>query len=404
MKVLFTFGGLPHYYNRILNRLNSIEDLEVIVVNPEKKSATIGEGVHQTKTDIQFKIIHLMEYKTYFGKLFFKNFKSVLEKEEPKIIVTIWPYVLGFFFNPILYMHIKRKNIKIIFKDIPFQLPKYENTINFYKNHELFTEEKGYTKEAQNFKSLIKYKLLSYVRKFYFNFVDAHVDYTENAFEILKSYGVSKEKIFIIYNSPDSDFLLSVFDEIKSNDLILPENNFRIIHVGRLVKWKRVDLLIDAFKDIKNNFKDAQLVVIGTGPEEVNLQKQAEDLNLIDSIKFVGAVYDPKILGRYLHASAVYVLAGMGGLSINEAMCFEKPIVCSVCDGTEKKLVRDGFNGKYFRLNDKSDLAEKINYLLSNQDLIRQMGKNSGKIIREEINVNTVINGYIRAFKYCQNL
>lgn len=404
MKVLFTFGGLPHYYNRILNRLNSIEDLEVIVVNPEKKSATIGEGVHQTKTDIQFKIIHLMEYKTYFGKLFFKNFKSVLEKEEPKIIVTIWPYVLGFFFNPILYMHIKRKNIKIIFKDIPFQLPKYENTINFYKNHELFTEEKGYTKEAQNFKSLIKYKLLSYVRKFYFNFVDAHVDYTENAFEILKSYGVLKEKIFIIYNSPDSDFLLSVFDEIKSNDLILPENNFRIIHVGRLVKWKRVDLLIDAFKDIKNNFKDAQLVVIGTGPEEVNLQKQAEDLNLIDSIKFVGAVYDPKILGRYLHASAVYVLAGMGGLSINEAMCFEKPIVCSVCDGTEKKLVRDGFNGKYFRLNDKSDLAEKINYLLSNQDLIRQMGKNSGKIIREEINVNTVINGYIRAFKYCQNL
>ena len=124
------------------------------------------------------------------------------------------------------------------------------------------------------------------------------------------------------------------------------------------------------------------------------------ELDLSDKIKFIGGVYDEKILGEYFSASAIYVLAGMGGLSINEAMCFAKPIICSVCDGTEKHLVFDDYNGKYFMENDVNDLANKIEYLLSNPQKIKKMGENSEKIIREKININTVVNGYIKAFNF----
>ena len=48
MKVLFTFGGLPHYYNYVLSRLNNISGLEIVVIVPEAKSETIGKGVYQT--------------------------------------------------------------------------------------------------------------------------------------------------------------------------------------------------------------------------------------------------------------------------------------------------------------------------------------------------------------------
>ena len=47
MKVLFTFGGLPHYYNYVLNKLNSVEGINVIVVIPGSKSKTMGEGVYE---------------------------------------------------------------------------------------------------------------------------------------------------------------------------------------------------------------------------------------------------------------------------------------------------------------------------------------------------------------------
>ena len=90
----------------------------------------------------------------------------------------------------------------------------------------------------------------------------------------------------------------------------------------------------------------------------------------------------------------------MGGLSINEAMCFSKPIICSVCDGTEKHLVLDEYNGKYFEEDNESDLTNKIIYLLSDQHKLKIMGENSEKIIIDKININTVVNGYSNAFNY----
>ena len=56
-----------------------------------------------------------------------------------------------------------------------------------------------------------------------------------------------------------------------------------------------------------------------------------------------------KRLAKCFMKAQVYVLAGMGGLSINEAMCYSLPIVCSVCDGTEKHLVYENKNGHFFR-------------------------------------------------------
>ena len=44
MKVLYTFGGMPHYLNAMLNKLHE-KGVEVTVVTPQKGNATIGKGV-----------------------------------------------------------------------------------------------------------------------------------------------------------------------------------------------------------------------------------------------------------------------------------------------------------------------------------------------------------------------
>ena len=90
----------------------------------------------------------------------------------------------------------------------------------------------------------------------------------------------------------------------------------------------------------------------------------------------------------------------MGGLSINEAMAFGKPILCSICDGTEKKLVRDGYNGYIFENGNLESLKSKLVKLISEDDKIIAFGKNSESIIRNEINLQTVISGYLSAFEY----
>lgn len=99
-----------------------------------------------------------------------------------------------------------------------------------------------------------------------------------------------------------------------------------------------------------------------------------------------------------MNESTVYVLAGMGGLSINDAMTYGMPVLCSVCDGTERDLVIDGKNGFFFKEGDADSLAEKISELFSSPALCKKMGKESERIIREKINIETVSARYLRAF------
>ena len=74
MKVLFTFGGLPHYYNYVLSKLNTVKNLEIIVVVPASKGKTVGKGVYQDAEGINFNVYELEEYKAFYRKHFFKDF------------------------------------------------------------------------------------------------------------------------------------------------------------------------------------------------------------------------------------------------------------------------------------------------------------------------------------------
>lgn len=393
--MLFTFGGLPHYYNYVLSRLHARVDITVCV--PKKSEATLGKGVHQAKDGIDFKVIETEETNGWWQKPTLRSLRSIIAKEEPDAIVFVWPYVLQLIFQPRTLSLIRKRGIKLIYKDIPFNLPKYDEAIHFYQN-ELKTEDNAKTRGGFYWK--FYYLFFRQLVKYYLRLMDAHVYYTEAAHDIIPTYGVNPDRIFIIYNSPDTDRLFSIKKRSISLEPLLMSNGKRVLHVGRLVKWKNVDVLIKAFATLLKNHPTSELLIVGDGPEKQSLELLVDELNLRDHVIFRGAVYDPEELGRCFMESAVYVLAGAGGLSINEAMLYGKPVICSEADGTEKKLVRQNENGYYFELGNDLDLAEKISYLLERPDLIQQFGRKSLDIIQNEVNIHTVINGYMKAFRY----
>ena len=403
MKVLFIAGGTPHYYNLVLNKLNQFPNVEVIMVIPKGTGSTVGAGVHQTQEGIEFKLYHLPEYKTYYGKMFFQNIEQVIDNEQPNIIISNWPYTLAWIFSPLLYLKIRRKNIKLISKEIPFQVPYYNKAIEFYTKGGGISENSQAVQKSSGFLAKLKYWFITEARKKMVNRVDAHINYFDEAIDIHASYGVPREKVFITANSPDTDLIFEAKESIKSKQDILPKNPFRIIHVGRLVKWKRVDLLINAIEKLKIQFPNIELLVVGTGPEEENLMNQVALLGLQNHVRFVGGVYDIATLGQYFMASSIYVLAGMGGLSINEAMCFGLPVVCSEADGTERELVIENKNGHYFEDGNANSLFNILDKMLNDLPKTKQMGLESERIIMEEINIHTVLKKYVETFEYVVN-
>ncbi|TKB74909.1 MAG: glycosyltransferase family 4 protein [Nitrospira sp.] len=401
MKVLFIANGLTHYYNLVLSRLNSEAGIEVVVIAPGGRGADIGEGVYQTKDGINFKVIRLNETQRFGFCTTFEGLGGVIRQERPTVVIVFENYLMSFLVDLSVVMAMKHIRAGLILKSIPFRLLAYQEACNevsagfarlpILMNRILIAT--GLIKLAR--------RLWLEINKRAFCLPDAHVNYVE-AHELWASYGVAREKIFVTRNSPDTDLLFGVKNALENVPQILPRNPYRLLHVGRLVKWKRVDMLMRAFSRVRERWPKAELLVIGTGPEEASLKKLGDDLNLGTSVTFTGGVYDPRMLGQYYMASSLYVLAGMGGLSINEAMCFGLPVLCSVCDGTEKVLVREGVNGRYFRDGDEEDLHEKIIWCFEHAGELQQMGLKSLEIIRNEVNIRTVLDGYIRAFHYVQ--
>jgi len=395
MKILLLLNGLTHYFNSVINRINKSGIVEIVVIAPENSNNSVGKGVFLTQQGIEFKVYFKKELKRFYGKFFFENFWDVVENEKPDAIVFIWPYILELVFNPFLLIKLKKGKIKIVFKEIPFQLQSFYDALTF-KPFQITDE--NFVQHGISLKEKIINFFLALIRKYYYSIIDLNLHYIEDGYSVLKTYGVSRDKIAVTFNSPDTDKLIEAKNESFKLDRILYDNPFRLIHVGRLVKWKRVDLVIQAVAELSHNYDKIELIVIGDGPETQNLKNIARDLRVENRINFVGAIYDPVLLGRYFNSSAIYVLGGMGGLSINEAMVFEKPIICSLCDGTEKVLVKDGFNGYLFENGNLKSLTQKLTLLLSDEKKIHEFGKNSLNIILNEINIHTVVSNYLRAF------
>ncbi|MDF1573642.1 MAG: glycosyltransferase [Bacteroidales bacterium] len=400
MKVTFLFSGLPHYLIALLNRLVSVHGMEVSVIVPGKRGLSLGEGVKlgDEEEPCLFSVRQLEEYRGKFRKPYFRKLHSTLEELLPDIVVMGWPYIVNYSFDSGSRKVVRANNISLVFREIPFMVAPKNRSICYYRKNPIVNENL----EVENPVGLRFYPWafgLNLMRIRYYRQVDATMIYASHGFVIQESYGIDRKNIFLTYNSPDTEKIANIRQRLTGEGVTV-SNPKRILHLGRLVKWKRVDLLIEATAKLSPGHDTLELCIIGEGPEETYLKQLVERKALKDRVKFLGSIYDPEDLGREILSSAIYVLAGMGGLSINEAMAFGKPVVCSRCDGTEKDLVNDGMNGLYFKEGDADDLASKIEILLEDPEKTRAMGAQSLSIIEEKINLDKVTRRFADCFEF----
>ena len=120
------------------------------------------------------------------------------------------------------------------------------------------------------------------------------------------------------------------------------------------------------------------------------LEALISSLGLRDKIMLLGWRND---IAELLYASDIFVLTSLWeGLpcSIVEAMCCSKPVVANAVDGV-KEIVQDGKTGFLTEPRDYASTAEKINYLLSDQKKMYEMGKRAKEAVTEEFDINYTV-------------
>ena len=216
-------------------------------------------------------------------------------------------------------------------------------------------------------------------RQSFIDLFDGLIAYSQRGADEYAALGFPREKTFVAHNSVSAP-PTSLFPSRRSTFNLQPS----ILFVGRLQARKRIDMLIRACSLLETK---PRLVIVGDGPERNTLEALAR--KLYPSAEFIGARHGDE-LAPYFAEADLFVLPGTGGLAVQEAMSYGLPVIVAQGDGTQDDLVRPG-NGWQIPPDDFDALLAAMKDALSDAARLRRMGEESYRIVKEEINIERMV-------------
>ena len=194
----------------------------------------------------------------------------------------------------------------------------------------------------------------------------------------LEKIGAIEEKVKVIYNPIDKNAVLKQSEkEIGENDSLSPASArvytaspkapFTFCSVGRLSKQKGYDRLIRVAKKLEENGYSFKIDIIGVGPEEANLIKQIEELN-VNSVALLGYRKNPY---PHIKNADVFICSSRAegfSTATAEAIILKKAIISTKCSGVEEML---GENSDYGLIceNNEVGLFDAMKNILDQPEL-----------------------------------
>lgn len=220
---------------------------------------------------------------------------------------------------------------------------------------------------------------------------DAMIAYSQQGAEQYQALGLPKERIFIAPNAvtPQPQYSLP-----ERSQFYLSGNPI-ILFVGRLQERKRVDLLIHACAALQPEFQP-ELWIVGDGRIRDDLEKIAR--KEYPHTVFYGALHGDELNAIFSKAD-LFVLPGTGGLAVQQAMSFGLPVLVAEADGTQSNLICSD-NGWIIPPANLSALTDHLRLALSDSLLLRRMGQKSYEIVKQEINIDKMVEVFAYAIQF----
>jgi glycosyltransferase involved in cell wall biosynthesis len=212
---------------------------------------------------------------------------------------------------------------------------------------------------------------------------DGMISYSQRGADEYAALGLPREKIFVAHNSVSPKPMSKAEHRMSNGEPV-------ILFVGRLQARKRVDFLLRACAEMESK---PRLVIAGDGPERTVLESLAKDM--YPTAEFIGAKHGVE-LRPYFEQADLFVLPGTGGLAVQEAMSYGLPVIVAKGDGTQDDLVREK-NGWQIPPEDYDALVSTMKNALSDRARLREMGRESFRIVAEEINIQKMVETFVTA-------
>ncbi len=207
--------------------------------------------------------------------------------------------------------------------------------------------------------------------------------------DLIKNFGIKKEKIFVIYNPVDIEEIDKKSQQ--TGECILPKDKINLIAVGRLTPQKGFDILIDALNYLDDRF---YLSIFGEGDDKSVLQEKIIRLGLIDKITLHGFSNNPYpfmkngnlfiLSSRYEGLPNVVLEANACGLA---CVAFDTP-------GGTAEIIKENKTGVLVKKFEALSLANAINTAIKS-DFDSKYIK---KYCTQNFNVSKIVQKYEAVF------
>jgi glycosyltransferase involved in cell wall biosynthesis len=203
----------------------------------------------------------------------------------------------------------------------------------------------------------------------------------------------------LVYNALTSELVATECDNAAITRHELQPQHY-VIFVGRLVPEKRVDDLINAFRQLKT---DSKLVVIGTGsPGYVSYLKMLAELDR--RIIFTGLLERPALAPVFRSAAAYVSASELEGFPMSLLECVEHSVPAVVSDIAPHRELLEGVAryDLFFRVGDLSALSARLSSVLNNprhyQEVAQTAREHLHKKFPFEKMVDSTENIFLKAF------
>lgn len=270
-------------------------------------------------------------------------------------------YIRGYFLSPSLYEELKKVKCDLIhshnfqsFIPLAASLAKADKKVVFSPHFHFFGSTLIFNTLKRFYKPL--------VGPYLFKTADLIICFsnTEKAL-LVEKYRIPPSKIRVIYHGAN----FCEVENAKPFDLC----GKIILHVGRLERYKNVQVVIESLKSLP---KEYQLFIIGEGPYESALKQIAHKLNLGDRVRFLGYLSD-KLMYRWLRTCSVLVQLSKieSGISLTciDALAAEKPVIVNN-DFVALRETAELFKGNgVFPFNTEKGSAQELAKIIQNASI-----------------------------------
>lgn len=350
LKVLILYNKIFHYRIPIWNCLAEKCDLTVTYSD--------GDGKIPNGIECKFKIKHLPKRK--IGKF-------VIQKDNIRQLSKQYDAVIAY--GDIAWLKYST-------------LPWFNKTKVIY--HTLGVSA-SYSKGYDENKGWDK------IRKFFYSKADALAFYTQYPIEKYSSMGIAKEKMF---EAPNTVAVAPIVSDSEKNT---------IIFMGTLYKEKGIQLLLDAYLNLKNKYQLPILNIIGEGPDFNDIKQWIEFNNMHNLIQLKGAIYNIDEKAKYFAEALACISPKQAGLTVLESMGYGVPFITSkdAITGGEIFNVHNNIDG--IIMNKEEELDTIIKDISLNKEKYIKMGTLAQKFYNENRTPQHMADGLWSAIQYAIN-